>query len=136
MREGAEPVVDSPSGHAQGDGNGIGLCVDGRTDTKWCIANPGSQVVWRVAFPVPKLVESYVLTSANDIPARDPQSWVLEGSEDGKAWQELDRRELGKPFEKRFQAKTFAIAKPQACRFTASPSSPRTRTTSRSPKSS
>ena len=51
------------------------------------------------------------------MPARDPQSWILEGSADGKAWQELDRRELGKPFEKRFQARTFEIAKPQACRF-------------------
>ena len=49
--EGVGPVVDSPSGHAQGDGKGIGLCVDGRADTKWCIADPGTQVVWRVDLP-------------------------------------------------------------------------------------
>jgi len=114
---GADPVVDSPSGHAQGDGKGIGLCVDGKADTKWCVADPGTQVVWRVAFPVPKMVRSYVLTSADDVPGRDPQSWILEGSADGKRWQELDRQELGKPFENRFQAKTFEIAKPQACRL-------------------
>ena len=115
--EGAEPVVDSPSGHAQGDGKGIGLCVDGSADTKWCIADPGTQVVWRVAFPVAKTVKSYTLTSADDVPARDPQSWILEGSSDGKAWQVLDRQNLGAPFEKRFQARTFEIAKPSACRF-------------------
>ena len=23
--------------------------MDGRADTKWCIANPGTQVVWRAA---------------------------------------------------------------------------------------
>ena len=114
---GADPVVDSPSGHAQGDGKGIDLCVDGRTDTKWCVANPGNLVVWQVTFPVAKMVKSYVLTSADDIPDRDPQSWVLEGSADGKAWQVLDRQELGQPFEKRFQAKTFKIARPQACRL-------------------
>jgi alpha-L-fucosidase 2 len=114
---GADPVVDSPSGHARGDGKGIDLCVDGKADTKWCVADPGPQVVWRVAFPVPKTVRSYVLTSADDVPERDPQSWILEGSDDGKKWQELDRREPGNPFEGRFQAKTFEIAKPQACRL-------------------
>lgn len=115
--EGVGPVVDSPSGHAQGDGKGIGLCVDGKADTKWCIANPSAQVVWRVAFSAAKMVRSYVLTSADDVPDRDPQSWFLEGSADGRAWQELDRRELGKPFEQRFQSKTFEIAKPQAFRL-------------------
>lgn len=113
----ADPVVDSPSGHARGDGKGIELCVDGRADTKWCVADPGSRVVWQVAFPVPKMVRSYVLTSADDVPERDPQSWTLEGSTDGKAWQVLDRQELAMPFEKRFLTKTFKIAKPQACRL-------------------
>lgn len=115
--EGVDPVVDSPSGHAPGDGKGIGQCVDGKADTKWCIADPGTQVVWRVSFPVAKMVKSYTLTSADDMPARDPQSWILEGSADGKAWRELDRQELGKPFEKRHQARTFEIAQPQACRL-------------------
>jgi alpha-L-fucosidase 2 len=116
--QGAEPDpgVDSPSGHAQGDGKGIDLCVDGRADTKWCIADPNGPVVWRVTFPEPKTVKTYILTSADDIPRRDPQTWVLEGSIDGKTWQQLDRQELDGPFEKRFQAKTFAIAKPLACR--------------------
>ena len=112
-----DPVVDSPSGHAQGDGKGIAFSTDGRADTKWCVADPGTQVVWQVSFPSPRTVKSYVLTSADDMPDRDPQSWVLDGSPDGKAWQELDRQELGQPFEKRFQAKTFNIAKPRGCRF-------------------
>lgn len=122
----AAPTVDSPSGHAAGDGKGIGLCVDGLTDTKWCIANPGTQVVWRVTFPAAQRVPSYVLTSADDVPERDPQSWVLEGSTDGQAWQALDRQNLGRPFEKRHQARSFAIAEPQAFRlyrFTFTPKS-------------
>ena len=51
------------------------------------------------------------------MPDRDPRSWVLEGSADGKAWVELDRRALDKPFEKRQQTKTFEIAHPGAFRF-------------------
>ena len=105
-------VVDSPSGHGDGDGKGIGLSMDGRADTKWCIANPGTEVIWRVSLPSATVVKSYTLTSADDMPDRDPQSWVLEGSTDGKAWQALDRQELGKPFEKRFQARSFPIANP------------------------
>ncbi len=111
-----EPAVQSPSGHAKGDGKGIDLCMDGRADTKWCVANPGTQVVWQVTFPTTKLVKSYTLTSANDVAERDPQSWVLEGSADGETWQRLDHQELGQPFEKRFQARIFEVAHPQACR--------------------
>ena len=115
--ESGEAAVDSPSGHGRGDGKGIDLCVDGRADTKWCIANPGPQVVWRATFPAANLVKSYVLTSADDVPERDPQSWILEGSTDAKSWQELDRRGFGAPFEKRFQGRAFEIAQPRPCRF-------------------
>jgi alpha-L-fucosidase 2 len=51
------------------------------------------------------------------VPERDPQVWTLEGSTDGKAWTELDRQNLGKPFENRQQTKTFNVAKPGAYRF-------------------
>ncbi len=65
------PVVDSPSGHAQGDGKGIDLCVDGRADTKWCVADPGGQVVWRAAFPVAEieLTGAPIATGGTSIPA-------------------------------------------------------------------
>ena len=64
--------------------------------------------------PEPQTVTSYAFTSGDDVPDRDPRSWVLEGSADGKAWVEVDRRALDKPFEKRHQTKTFEIARP-AC---------------------
>lgn len=123
---GAEPVVDSPSGHAAGDGKGIGQCVDGRVDTKWCIADPGDRVVWQVALPSPRRVTAYTLTSADDMPARDPQTWVFEGTADGNTWVELDRQELAGPFEKRFEARTFKVTRPgeyRAYRFGFTPRS-------------
>ena len=69
--------------------------------------NPGELVVWQAELPEAKPVASYALTSANDMPARDPQEWVLAGSNDGKTWNELDRRVLDKPFESRHQTKQF-----------------------------
>ncbi len=109
--------VTSPSGHERGDGNAIGNCVDGREETKWCIDKPGESVVWQAELPEAKPVSSYALTSANDIPARDPQHWVLAGSSDGKTWDELDCRTLDGPFESRHQTKQFTVEKPAPYRF-------------------
>ncbi|MCY2989496.1 MAG: glycoside hydrolase N-terminal domain-containing protein [Planctomycetota bacterium] len=112
-----EVQVTSPSGHERGDGNGVGNAVDGREDTKWCIAKPGELVVWQAELPTAKAVALYAFTSANDMPARDPQEWVLAGSNDGKTWTELDRRVLDQPFESRHQTKQFTVEKPAPFRF-------------------
>lgn len=114
---GSRMKVTSPSGHAAGDGKTIANSYDGDAGTKWCVDQPGTSVVWQVEFAAEKTITAYTLTSAEDVPARDPQVWVLEGSADGKAWTELDRRNAGKPFDNRQQAKSFDIAKPGAFRF-------------------
>jgi len=112
-----EAKVSSPSGHEDGDGKTIANCVDGDIGTKWCVDKAGKAVIWQIELIKGKTVASYSLTSADDVPSRDPQVWVLEGSADGKAWTELDRRSPGKPFERRHQTKTFDIANPAAFRF-------------------
>jgi len=112
-----ETKVTSPSGHERGDGKTIANSVDGDSGTKWCVDKAGKAVVWQIELIEAKAVASYSLTSADDVPSRDPQVWVLEGSADGKAWTELDRRSPGKPFERRHQTKAFDIAKPAAFRF-------------------
>ncbi len=109
--------IDSPSGHAEGDGKTIAGCVDGNIRTKWCVKDAGSAVQWQVELPEGKTVPSYTLTSADDVPARDPQVWVLEGSTDGTTWSQLDRRSFDKPFEKRFETKRFEMAQPGNYRF-------------------
>jgi PAS domain S-box-containing protein len=58
-----------------------------------------------------RTLSGYALTSANDIPSRDPRDWKLLGSNDGgETWQTLDvrRNEL---FEQRFQRRVFYLAK-------------------------
>jgi alpha-L-fucosidase 2 len=119
--------VTSPSGHTEGDGKTIAGCVDGNTRTKWCVQNAGTAVQWQVELPRAKTVASYTLTSADDVPARDPQVWVLQGSADGKAWTELDRRSFDRPFEERFETKRFEIERPgdyRCYRFTFTPRNP------------
>ena len=124
-----EAKLSSPSGHAAGDGNSIENTVDGDPGSKWCVNNGNTPVSWQMQFPVAQTVTSYAFTSGNDVPDRDPRSWVLEGSEDGKAWVEVDAKALDKPFEKRHQTKTFEIARPGAFRvyrFTFAPTPART----------
>jgi len=124
-----ETTLSSPSGHAAGDGKIVENTVDGNPDSKWCVNSGRTPVSWQMRLPAAQTVTSYAFTSGDDVPDRDPRSWVLEGSADGKAWVEVDRRALDKPFEKRKQAKTFEIARPGAfCfyRFTFAPTPART----------
>jgi len=114
------PKLSSPSGHAPGDGKTIENSVDGDVGTKWCVTNlpkNSGSVVWLTELPKPAKLDSYLLTSAEDVPSRDPQKWMLESSTDGKSWTVLDRQDLGKPFEKRHETRTFTIAKPAEYRF-------------------
>lgn len=112
-----QPAISSPSGHGAGNGQGIDNTLDGDPATKWCIENPGASVSWQAELPKALAVATYTLTSAPDVPERDPREWVLEGSPDGTTWKELDRQKLPIPFETRGQSKSFTIVKPDTCRF-------------------
>jgi hypothetical protein len=92
-------------------GNAVGA-FERKGDSKWYTGQdaPG----WlRCDFPdtAPRLVLRYVLRSGNDMPARDPKEWTLEGSRDGTQWVALDHR-AGEAFATRNEARTFAIASP------------------------
>ncbi|MEU6224509.1 glycoside hydrolase N-terminal domain-containing protein [Streptomyces sp. NPDC047042] len=110
--------VTAPGGPYRTSGSeGVEMSYDGSASTKWCIDGPGSRVQWQVELPEPVAVASYRLTSANDVPQRDPQQWTLSGSADGADWTELDSRTLAAPFESRFQTKEFTCAISGAYRF-------------------
>lgn len=107
----------------------LGSSTDGDPDTKWCFVHQGKPVVWRCSLPKETVVTSYTLVSAEDVPARDPQEWVLEGSRDGQNWVALDRQKLPKPFESRHESREFKFANSAAYRdyrltFSPSPDAP------------
>jgi hypothetical protein len=59
----------------------------------------------------PPELTMYTLTSGTR--AGDPRSWVLEGSDDGRAWTTLDERR-GETFRWRRQTRPFALGTPAA----------------------
>lgn len=109
--------IVSPSGHAKGNGRGIENTTDRNPDTKWCIESPGESVTWQISLPQAKAIGNYAITSAEDVPARDPRQWKLEGSNDGGSWSSVDQQSLASPFENRHQRKQFTIATPRAYRL-------------------
>ncbi len=61
-------------------------------------------------------VNQYTITSANDMPTRDPNSWTFEGSNDGSNWTTLDTQS-GQSFASRFQTNTYNISNSTAYRI-------------------
>ena len=107
------------SGHRaeSGPAEEIGSSVDGKVNTKWCVHHHGRPVQWQVKLDQAAIVNEYTLTSANDVPGRDPKAWLLEGSPDGRQWTLLDQRKNQPPFEQRKQAKSFTFDNSTAYRF-------------------
>ncbi|MBC9824029.1 glycoside hydrolase N-terminal domain-containing protein [Terrabacter sp. MAHUQ-38] len=111
------PGVTAPGGpYTASSTEGLDKSYDGSSSTKWCIQSPPSTVTWQVSLPTATVVSTYRLTSANDVPQRDPQQWTFEGSDDGTTWSTLDARSLATPFESRFQTKEFGCANATAYR--------------------
>lgn len=106
----------SPTGPAGQPGEGIANTIDGSTSTKWCIQTNAAIVPWQVELPQPAALSSYALTSANDVPARDPLGWTLYGSDDGWNWTALHTVSLSAPFEQRQMTKNFSFANSRAWR--------------------
>jgi hypothetical protein len=94
---------DSPSGE------GVANLMDGKVTTKYLTFHNTGWVKWKGTSALKAL--SYGLTSANDVPGRDPASWNLQGSTDGSTWKVLDSRS-GQTFSSRGQRKAFTIATP------------------------
>ncbi|AGZ38905.1 GH92 family glycosyl hydrolase [Actinoplanes friuliensis] len=91
-------------------GEGKTQVFDGDKGTKWLTFATTGWVQAKLAAPL--TVEKYALTSANDVPERDPRDWQLQGSTDGTTWTTLDTQ-TGQAFEKRGQTKEYTVANPQ-----------------------
>jgi hypothetical protein len=77
--------------------------------TKWFAGN-GIRTGWiayEFAGSMPHTVTTYEVTSANDMPTRDPATWELQGSNDGTTWTAVDAR-AAQTFAARFQTNTYA----------------------------
>lgn len=110
-----ELVTNGPSGTITAQyndspaGEGVANLMDGKATTKYLTRHNTGWVRWKGTNALKAV--SYALTSANDVPGRDPKSWTLQGSQDGSSWKQLDARS-SQTFTSRFQKKSYTIATP------------------------
>lgn len=79
------------------------------SSSKWLAFHNYASLEFDLTRPV--AATSYVLTSADDAPDRDPAAWTLRGSLDGHLWRNLDSR-THQSFAHRHQSRTYRIAEP------------------------
>ena len=69
---------------------------DGSTGTKWFAGNSGktfkfpATIDW--SYTDGRRMDSYKISSANDMEGRDPTEWTLSGSNDGETYVEIDKK--------------------------------------------
>jgi alpha-L-fucosidase 2 len=103
--------VTNPSNHASPGTQTIQESIDGKPGTKWCTEHGGRfPIIWQMAMP-PKspAVTSYTITSATELPERDPKAWRFLGSQDGVAWTVLDEQKDVPVWPARQSPKTFPV---------------------------
>ncbi|OCT12942.1 hypothetical protein A8709_21715 [Paenibacillus pectinilyticus] len=93
-------TTNSPSGEEKEK------AFDGASATKWLIFTNAGWIQYH--YTAAKVVNKYDITSANDVPARDPKNWTLKGSNDGTNWTTLDTRS-NETFASRLQVKTYTF---------------------------
>lgn len=113
------PVLKCVSGHHAWSANQeIEFSMDGDVNTKWCIIHEDKPVVWQLDAGTNFVkAQRYSFTSADDMPARDPRTWILEGSQDGTNWTTLDEHKDEPVFEKRHQTREYIITNQVPCRL-------------------
>lgn len=88
------------------EGERVSCAFDGDVSTKYLTK---SSTTWlRIDFEQAFEIKQYSVTSANDMPERDPKTWKLEASNDGANWQSLDTR-TNELFDLRYQKRFFEV---------------------------
>lgn len=100
----ARASTDSPPSE------GAAAAFDGTTSTKWYNTGtpPPGWLAYQFANGAVWTITQYQISSANDVPQRDPMNWQFQGSEDGTNWTTLDTQ-TGQIFASRLLTKTYNL---------------------------
>ncbi|HEY8962582.1 MAG TPA: RICIN domain-containing protein, partial [Luteolibacter sp.] len=119
----AAPMVNLAFGGTATDSAHItgqeGIYVfDGNPGSKWFNNNvaPTGWIQYDFGANNAQTVKRYTVSSANDVPARDPKDWTFLGSQDGATWTTLDSKS-GQTFANRYQQNTYPIGNITAYRY-------------------
>jgi hypothetical protein len=107
----ANDSINNPNGT-----EGAAKAFDGNAGTKW-LCNTVSWLQYDFGPGAAQTVRRYDITSANDVPGRDPRDWQLQGSNDGSAWTTVDTRTAQPSWPNRYQTISFPVANPGAYRY-------------------
>jgi lysophospholipase L1-like esterase len=88
---------------------GVQFLNDKIIDTKYCAVDKGYTYWIQYRSPEPVRITGYSLTSAEDVPDRDPSDWTLEASIDGVEWELLDKQEY-QYFMSRYSTLEYPVA--------------------------
>lgn len=94
--------------------------IDNNINTKYLIKEFNGDNTWfGLEYFDPVILNAYSLTSANDVPNRDPKDWEFQGSNDGQNWIVLDTRnnELFEKMEREFPNEPNSPMVPKPARF-------------------
>lgn len=95
-------------------GEGRVQAFDDSEYSKWLTFNPTGWISYDFGSQVN--LSEYTVTSANDVPGRDPRNWTVEGSNDGQNWFQLDQRS-NQSFASRYQKNSYSINNAQSARY-------------------
>lgn len=95
-----------PSGGTSPSGEEVARAFDGNLGSKWLVFNSSMSVIFSTTAKVAP--SSYVITSGNDAPSRDPLNWTFEGSNDRVSWVVLDTQ-TNQAFSSRNFSRTFPV---------------------------
>jgi len=117
----AAPVYIALGGTAEGspgnpnDYESPAKAFDLNPGSKWLGPAPG-WLRYDLGGGKAQTIKCYAITSANDVPERDPKDWQFQGSNNGSTWTTLDTRS-DQSFAYRYQTITYPIASPASYRF-------------------
>lgn len=81
--------------------------LDNTKNSKWLSFSPqGTYYEMHFDDGLPRIVDRYTISSANDAPDRDPYSWTLKGSNDGVNYAVIDTR-TAQDFANRFETRLY-----------------------------
>ncbi len=103
------------SGNNPNGSEGAAKAFDLNSGSKW-LSSAVSWLQYDFGSGATQTIKRYSVTSANDVPARDPKDWQFQGSNDGSAWTTLDTQS-NQSFATRFEAQTYSISSPGAYRY-------------------
>lgn len=89
-------------------GEAAANAADGNASSKWLVFQGSGWLQYE--FSEPQAIGAYTLTSGNDAEERDPRDFVVQGSNDGETWEDLDTQTGQDPIDGRGETKLYRLA--------------------------